>query len=122
MQLADQVQSTLATAGQKVATVTLQVASYEALQNLIYGFISIILAATFAVLSVKFTKKIMLRIRANEYGDEEFWFLPLVLLGYFPTLLFIAVSGKLLYIYNWVGLSHPDIYLAHQIMSKFLDN
>ncbi|WP_414039216.1 hypothetical protein ACJU26_08255 [Acidithiobacillus sp. M4-SHS-6] len=94
----------------KISTELVKVAYIDATQKLITGFTLLALALVTLAIAV------FLWWRFRTKADSELPTL-IIFIGLLVTLAFAAISLLyLLNIWNWVGISHPALFAAHQQM------
>lgn len=109
----DAIQKSAEPALSKSAELALQVAHYNALQSIIYGIIPFVISILVFIFFI-YIAKTSERHAEGRFEILVFYFiLSGILLGIGCTFLFN--------IYNWIGIWNPQVYLAHEIMSKFLN-
>lgn len=94
----------------------LTVAKYTALCNLIQGF-----ACFIGVLLIIRTGYFFIRKTDDMGGD---WELALALHCYLGTIgaIILLILGIINFfdIFSWIGIWHPDVYIAHQLLQKVI--
>lgn len=94
----------------KISTELVKVAYINATQNLVTGFT--LLALSLVTLAI--AGFLWWRFRTKKDSDLSTL---IIFIGLLVTLAFVAISLMyLLNIWNWVGISHPALFAAHQQM------
>lgn len=85
----------------------------EAIQNLVYGFIGILILTATIYYCLKCFRSLVKK------GDEEFSIflaIPAAIIG-IPS--FVCATA-FFDVFNWIGVFQPEIYIAHKIFDKVL--
>lgn len=115
VQIADQIQSTLVAKGPAALNLLLATTKWQAIVNLSEGF-AWLLGAIFCLFLLTWYLSIVTKATKEEITDEgiiAFLFLSIFIIG-FGFLAFWQLAD----LFNWIGIWHPDIYIAHQLLSK----
>jgi len=113
LQIADHISTLLATAAPAASKVMLQMARIDAIGDLIYSIAGIIGGVGLFYIARRIFKYAVAEDR-DTMGVISF------MLGIFAIATFIASFATFLSIYTWIGIWHPEIYLAHELMQKVL--
>ena len=102
--------------GPQAAELALNVYRIEAINNLLVGGFLLLLTIAFVAGTAWASIKVARLVRDEDEGPMIL-FVPIVLVGGVPSVLFFfdAVS-RLLDIYNWIGLWHPEVLMARQVL------
>lgn len=111
-------------AGKEAVTLALQATSLDAFQNIVFGVIGIFILII-PTICLKHLICQYKNYKPKGYTDGFFMDNPWALL-YAALIVIIALIGfftvlcNLFDVYNWVGIFNPKIYLAHEIMQRYL--
>jgi hypothetical protein len=106
VQIADQIQSTLVAKGPEAVNLMLAATRIDAIQNLIWGAVFIVGGIICIYVSFKSYKYC-----------KEITFLTFMFALFGMSAIITGVLG-FCDIFSWIGIWHPDIYIAHQLLNK----
>lgn len=103
VQIADQIQSTLVANGPAAIQLTMKVAQLTALQNFLIIIFLIVSAISGGILMVTL----------DEPGTNT-----ISIVSFFVLLFSMSLLIGSMGLFSIIGIWHPDIYIAHQLLSK----
>lgn len=115
-QYADKISSIVKEYGPQVTQLALDIGRISAIQDLVYGGLGVAILLGIAVNSIFVFKCIK-----NDPGLHSLFNHLYVVISVFVSILFAIGGGYLIYklldIFSWVGIFHPEIYLAAKALN-----
>lgn len=99
----------------KATQLAIQVIWYDCVGNIIIGIICILPAILCAIYFIKLLK--LFTDKNNYYTTDKYSF-GMIGCGAAFTILSVCILINFLDIWNWVGIFHPDLTLAHNLLGK----
>ena len=102
--------------GPQAAELALNVYRIEAINNLLVGGLFLLLTIAFVAGTAWASIKVV-RLMRDEDEELMILFASIALVGSVPSaLFFLGAASRLVDAYNWIGLWHPEVLMARQVL------